>query len=132
MLNAAPSVLYEPWTTLAYNNPHVTDARTCLRNLLYPKNFEGRLSSSPELPRMCHQLIRIFECGHNTGSTVVKCKRPTDECIEVFLRQELEDVSRPCAVQISSTNTETLLTFEVMSQKRAQPKNKPDSDRRQR
>jgi hypothetical protein len=47
---------------------------------------------------MCHQTIQIFECGHNTGSKVVKCNRPKDDCNEVFLRQELEDMPRPCAV----------------------------------
>ncbi|TVY58526.1 hypothetical protein LCER1_G000880 [Lachnellula cervina] len=46
---------------------------------------------------MCHQLIQIFECGHNTGSKIIKCKRPDSECNEIFLRQELEDTTRPCA-----------------------------------
>ncbi|TVY83026.1 hypothetical protein LSUE1_G002430 [Lachnellula suecica] len=46
---------------------------------------------------MCHQLIQIFECGHNTGSKVVKCAKPKSKCKDIFLRQELEDIPRPCA-----------------------------------
>jgi hypothetical protein len=55
--------------------------------------------------KMCHQLIQIFECGHNTGSKIVKCKNRTSECNETFLRQELEDTPRPCAVRYRFGNT---------------------------
>ncbi|TVY23204.1 hypothetical protein LHYA1_G007751 [Lachnellula hyalina] len=46
---------------------------------------------------MCHQLIQVFDCGHNTGSKIIECKNPTSDCNEVFLRQELEDIARLCA-----------------------------------
>ncbi|KUJ16824.1 uncharacterized protein LY89DRAFT_585728 [Mollisia scopiformis] len=45
---------------------------------------------------MCHQVIQIFECGHNHASKVVQCKRPTDKCNGVFLRQDLQDTRGLC------------------------------------
>ncbi|KAH7313080.1 hypothetical protein BKA65DRAFT_440477 [Rhexocercosporidium sp. MPI-PUGE-AT-0058] len=45
---------------------------------------------------MCHQVIQIFKCGHNSESKVVRCKKPTRECEAVFLREELEKVKALC------------------------------------
>jgi len=46
---------------------------------------------------MCHQVIQVFECGHNYGSKKVPCSKPSDCGEEVFLRQELEDMKGLCA-----------------------------------
>ncbi|KAH8784250.1 hypothetical protein BGZ57DRAFT_329536 [Hyaloscypha finlandica] len=45
---------------------------------------------------MCHQVIKIFECGHNKPSKVVRCKRPTSKCGGIFLRQDLENTKGLC------------------------------------
>lgn len=66
---------------------------------------------------MCHQAIKIFECGHNTGSMIVKCKEPTNECKETFLRQELEDTPRPCAVCLRTRHLRAFANLLVMSEK---------------
>lgn len=54
---------------------------------------------------MCHQVIQIFKCGHNSESRVVRCKKPTSECEAVFLREELEKVKALCEVRQSGRNT---------------------------
>ena len=47
---------------------------------------------------MCYQLLQIFECGHNNGSKIVKCEKPTSKCGGIFLRQELEETKGLCEV----------------------------------
>lgn len=47
---------------------------------------------------MCHQVIQIFECGHNHASKIVPCKKPTEKCQDVFLRQDLQDTRGLCIV----------------------------------
>ncbi|PSS25723.1 hypothetical protein M430DRAFT_16436 [Amorphotheca resinae ATCC 22711] len=46
---------------------------------------------------MCYQLIQIFDCGHNNGSTPIRCRNPTSKCGEVFLKQELGEITGLCA-----------------------------------
>jgi hypothetical protein len=50
---------------------------------------------------MCYQLIQIFDCGHNNGSTPIRCRNPTSKCGEVFLKQELGEITGLCAVRES-------------------------------
>ncbi|KAH7384849.1 hypothetical protein BKA64DRAFT_711970 [Cadophora sp. MPI-SDFR-AT-0126] len=45
---------------------------------------------------MCHQVIQIFKCGHNSEPKVVRCKEPTNDCKAVFLREELAKVKGLC------------------------------------
>jgi len=47
---------------------------------------------------MCHQVIQIFKCGHNSEPKVVRCKEPTKDCEAVFLREELAKVKELCEV----------------------------------
>jgi len=75
--------------------------------------------------KMCHQLIQIFECGHNTGSKIVKCKKPTSECNEIFLRQELEDTPRPCAVCLPPRFIQVFTNLQVMSEESGRPESSP-------
>lgn len=59
---------------------------------------------------MCHQVIHIFECGHNDGSKTVRCKKPNrSSCGGVFLRQELENVTGLCAVRQPLSLPQTML-----------------------
>ncbi|PVH82676.1 hypothetical protein DL98DRAFT_131307 [Cadophora sp. DSE1049] len=50
---------------------------------------------------MCHQVIQIFKCGHNSAPKVVRCKEPTSDCEAVFLREELAKVKGLCEVNLS-------------------------------
>jgi hypothetical protein len=49
-------------------------------------------------PTMCHQVIKIFECGHTKPSKAVRCKKPTSKCGGIFLRQDLENTKGLCLV----------------------------------
>ncbi|KAF8859108.1 hypothetical protein BDZ45DRAFT_590334 [Acephala macrosclerotiorum] len=55
---------------------------------------------------MCHQVIQVFECGHNHASQVVRCKKPTEQCNGVFLRQDLQDTRGLCIVCVPNSQAE--------------------------
>jgi hypothetical protein len=61
---------------------------------------------------MCHQVIKIFECGHNKPSKAVRCKRPTSKCGGIFLRQDLENTKGLCVVSRSVVANSALLTVQ--------------------
>lgn len=52
----------------------------------------------PTSINMCHQVIKIFECGHSSEPVVIKCNKSTPSCNEVFLRPELQNADGLCQV----------------------------------
>ncbi|KAF7931756.1 uncharacterized protein EAE98_004492 [Botrytis deweyae] len=45
---------------------------------------------------MCYQVIRLFECTHQSPSLDIPCKQPSENCGGIFLRQEIEDTKELC------------------------------------
>ncbi|TGO64869.1 hypothetical protein BCON_0005g00670 [Botryotinia convoluta] len=60
---------------------------------------------------MCYQVIRLFECTHQSPSIDIPCKQPSENCGGIFLRQEIEDTKGLCercqeATEIRGSGTE--------------------------
>jgi len=70
--------------------------RTLQTTTFPPPTISHTSKAAGKTNKMCYQIIYIFECGHLSNSRMIRCSRPTENCDDIFLRQEVEEICGYC------------------------------------